>query len=156
MKSKRALACVGLLVAAAMAHAENAQAMCLSAAEIGVAGQLTTIMATGVALRRCQQCLGPEKYGQAVDHYETAGLMRDFRKAQDAIALRERYELVDGIVREAARDYSEALSTDCDACNAMAVSLVGLTSPQATAKFYEGRTTQALAQAVKQCPPVHP
>jgi hypothetical protein len=81
--------------------------------------------------------------------------MRDFRKAQDVITLRERYELVDGIVRAAARDYSETLSRDCDACNAMAASLKGLTSPQATAKFYEGRT-QALAQVAKQCPKEHP
>jgi hypothetical protein len=155
MKSKRALACVGLLLTGAIAHAGSAQETCLSPTEIGVAGQLTAVMATGVALRRCQQCLGPEKYAQAVDHYEAAGLMRDFRKAQDAISRRERYELVDGLVREAARDYSETLSTDCGACNAMAASLEGLTSPQATAKFYQGRT-QALAQAVKQCPQAHP
>ena len=112
-------------------------------------------MATGAALRRCQQCLGPEKYALALGHYEAAGLMRDFRKAQDVIPLRERYELVDGIVREAARDYAEALSEGCDACNAMAASLEGLTSPQATSKFYEGRT-QALTQAVKQCPQAPP
>lgn len=155
MKLKLAPACVGLIFAGAIVDAARAQEACLSAAEIGVAGQLMTVMATGVALRRCQQCLGPEKYAQAVDHYEAAGLMRDFRKAQDAISRRERYELVDGLVREAARDYSETLSTDCGACNAMAASLEGLTSPQATAKFYEGRT-QALAQAVKQCPPAHP
>ena len=155
MTSKLALACVGVLLAAAIAHAENAQETCLSPTEIGIAGQLTTVMATGAALRRCQQCLGPEKYAQAVGHYEAAGLMRDFRQAQDVITLRERYELVDGIVREAARDYSETLSTDCDACNAMAALLKGLTSPQSTAKFYEGRT-QALAQVVKQCPPAHP
>ena len=148
MKSKLAAACVGLLLAGAIVDVASAET-CLSAAEIGVAGQLTTVMATGVALRRCQQCLGPEKYAQAVDRYEAAGLMRDFRKAQDAIALRERYEMVDGIVRQSARDYSETLSTGCDACNAMAASLEGLTSPQAKAKFYEGRI-QALA--VKQCP----
>ena len=112
-------------------------------------------MATGGALRRCQQCLGPEKYAQAVGNYEAAGLMRDFRQAQDVITLPERYELVDGIVREAARDYSETLSRDCDACNAMAASLEGLTSPQGTAKFYEGRA-QALTPAVKQCPQAHP
>ena len=155
MTSKLALACVGLLLAGAIARGENAPEMCLSAAETSVAGLLTTVMATGAALRRCQQCLGPEKYAQAVDHYEAAGLMRDFRKAQDVITSRERYELVDGIVREAARDYSEALSKDCDACKTMSAALEGLTSPQATAKFYEGRT-QALAQAVKQCAPVHP
>jgi hypothetical protein len=74
-----------------------------------------------------------------------------FRKAQDAITLRERYELVDGIVRETARDYSDTLGTDCDACNAMAASLQGLTSPQAMAKFYAGRT-HAFAHKVKQCP----
>ena len=151
MKAKLAPACVGLLLAGAIVQAASAQETCLSAAEIGVAGQLTTVMATGAALRRCQQCLGSEKYAQAVDHYESAGLMRDFRKAQDAITLRDRYELVDGIVRAAARDYSDTLSTDCDACNAMAASLQGLTSPQATAKLYEART-QALAQTVKQCP----
>ena len=151
MKAKLAPACVGLLLASAIVHAASAQETCLSTAEISVAGQLTTVMATGAALRRCQQCLGPEKYAQAVDHYESAGLMRDFRKAQDAITPRERYELVDGIVREAARDYADTLSTNCDACSAMAASLQGLTSPQAVAKFYEGRT-QALAQVVKQCP----
>jgi len=153
--SKLALACVGLFLAGASVYAENAQETCLSPKEIGVAGQLTAVMATGAALRRCQQCLGPEKYAQAVDHYEAAGLMRDFRKAQDSISRRERYELVDGLVRAAARDHSETLSADCGACNAMAGSLEGLTSPQATAKFFEGRK-QALAQAVKQCPQAYP
>ena len=151
MKSKLAPLCVGLLLAGAIADAARGQETCLSAAEISAAGQLTTVMATGAALRRCQQCLGPAGYAQAVDRYEAAGLMRDFRQAQDVIAPRERYELVDGIVREAARDYSEALSKDCSACNAMAASLEGLTSPQAAAKFYEGRR-QALAQTVKRCP----
>jgi hypothetical protein len=155
MKSKPALACVGLLFATVVAHAENAPETCLSAAEIGVAGQLTTVMATGVALRRCQQCLGPEKYAQAVDRYEAAGLMRDFRKAQDSIALRARYVLVDGIVRQAARDYSETLSAGCNACKGMAASLEGLTSSQARTNFYEG-PTRTLAQAVKRCPLPHP
>jgi len=155
MTSKLALACVGLLLAGALARAENAPEICLSPAETSVAGQLTTVMATGAALRRCQQCLGPEKYAQAVDHYEAAGLMRDFRKAQDSIAVRERYVLVDGIVRQAARDYSETLSADCDACNGMAASLEGLTSSQARTNFYEG-PTRTLAQAVKQCPLPHP
>ena len=155
MTSKLALACLGLFLAGTIAHAENAADMCLSPTETIVAGLLTTVMATGAALRRCQQCLGPEKYGQTVGHYDGAGLMRDFRKAQDVITSRERYELVDGIVRDAARAYSETLSKDCEACNAMAASLEGLTSPQSTANYYEGRT-QALAQAVKQCPQAYP
>jgi hypothetical protein len=54
-------------------------------------------------------------------------------------------------VRRAARDYSETLSKDCDACAAMAAALEGLTSPVAIGKFYAGRS-QALAQTVKLCP----
>ena len=151
MKSKLLPACVGLILAGGIGNAAGAEEVCLSAVEIGVAGQLTTVMATGAALRRCQQCLGPYGYAQAVGRYEAAGLMREFRKAQDAIAPRERYEVVDGIVREAARDYAETLSADCAACNAMAASLEPLTSPQATARFYE-EPTRALAKKVKQCP----
>lgn len=145
------IAVAGLLPAGGFVEAAMAQETCLSAAEISTAGLLTTVMATGVALRRCQPCLGSERYAQAVDRYEAAGLMRDFRQAQGSIAPRERYELVDGIVRRAARDYSETLSKDCDACAAMAAALEGLTSPVAIGKFYAGRS-QALAQTVKLCP----
>jgi hypothetical protein len=75
------IAVAGLLPAGGFVEAAMAQETCLSAAEISTAGLLTTVMATGVALRRCQPCLGSERYAQAVDRYEAAGLMRDFRQA---------------------------------------------------------------------------
>ena len=112
---------------------------------------MISVMATGAALRHCAECLGPDRYGQAVADYDAAGLMRDFRHAQDAMTSRERYEYSDGIVRETARTYSEKLSANCDACAKMADTLTSLQTPEAREKFYAPQTSE-LRKTAKQCP----
>ena len=129
----------------------SAAPVCLSAAEIAQTGRVISVMAIGGALRHCAECLGPDRYGQVTADYEGAGLMRDFRTAQDAITTRERYEYSDGIARDMARSYSEKLSADCDACANLAGKLKSLRTPEAREAFYEPQAAE-LRKTARQCP----
>jgi hypothetical protein len=153
MKRVIASVCAAGLIALNFSSSGLAEEMCLSAAEIGDAGRMVAVMATGAALRRCAHCIGTDRYAQVLSRYEAAGLMHDFRKAQDTIKGREKYEYADSVVRQSARKYSEMLSSGCDACKRTADLLDGLTSPAAVVKFYEEQATKlSKLPAVRRCP----
>lgn len=146
-----AIVCVLALASMLPAPEGAAAPVCLSAAEIAQTGRVISVMAIGAALRHCADCLGPDRYGQATADYESAGLMRDFRTAQDAITTRERYEYSDGIARDMARSYSEKLSADCDACAKLAARLQSLRTPEAREAFYAPQAAE-LRKTARQCP----
>jgi hypothetical protein len=129
---------------------------CLSPGELSNVGRMASVMAMGAAVRRCSRCLGPDRYRQITKTYESEGLMDDFWQAQKAIAEeqdRDKFDYVDQLVRDSAREYSATLSADCDACQKTAALLKRLASESERAAFYRTEAaTLAQDRKVRSCP----
>jgi hypothetical protein len=120
------------LVASPAAAADQ----CLSEAEIAQANRMSSIMAVGSEIRHCGSCLG-DRYPNAVRAYES-GLLSDFFSAKDTFKGQEKINYADDLVRAAARKSAETFSKECDACDKLADTVEGATSPQAREQFYAG------------------
>jgi hypothetical protein len=152
MRSPLIMVCVWSAAVVAGEGRAAAAEQCLSAADLGNVGRMASVMAMGVAVQRCSQCLGPESYPQTVRTYEAARLMDDFWKAKDALD-GETLARLDAVVRDSARNFAATLSGNCDACRKMENILRGLSTAGARDKFY-GTETDVIAKApgVKTCP----
>jgi hypothetical protein len=126
---------------------------CLTASELSEYGCMASVMGLGAALRKCAACLGPDRYARTLQHYDAAGLMRDFWRAQASVKGREKIEYVDTIVRQSARQYSETLSGTCEACNRAAEVLDGLSSEPSRRTYYAAQGNELGRSAgVSACP----
>ena len=147
---------LAILVSFAIALAGTATAasseQCLPAADLSNLGRMAAVMAMGVAVQRCGQCLGPD-YAQTLHAYDDANLMADFWKAQKNIgSTGDTLARIDVIMRDSARKLASSFSGDCDACRRTAEREKKLSSADERNNLYGTETETIKASGVAACP----
>jgi len=133
-KARYLAALIAMCVGPGAAMAGSTQ-QCLSQKELSHVARMGSVMGIGGALNRCGRCLG-ERYKETVRSYEE-NLLVEFRRAEASITRdRPNFAYADDLVRMTARSYAFDMSSNCDACKALADTVARIIAEDARSGFY--------------------